>query len=156
MIELSLLGGALLISLGILGIYISREDEQKTSLGTTIVPNDVFSVSDTSKAINIFFESWINSNPTHRSKLKRALGKLTLEWHSRKIIHQDKEVLALMEKPTHIHLWIGPKLKNGNRSFLYTGLFDQLSKLALLSNGLEPNTNTPEIKKILFQVRSKL
>lgn len=157
MTELGLLGGVILIGLSLIAFnLINTENTEKTELGTYIVPGSVFSVSEISDAIKIFVSVWCKENPSHKRNLLKALKKLTIEWHSRKIIFEDKEVLALMENTSRIDLWIGPLLKNKTRRLVYTGLFDQLAKLALIVNNQDPDTSNPKIRKILVDIRNRV
>lgn len=148
--------------LALIGIYVlitRRRNRPEGSLkqwGVHFTPNTVHTANDLERAISAFVDSWITAFPHQERQLKRSLRKLDIIWHSKRIVHEDRSVLALMESPQRIHLWIGPKLKDGKRHLAYTGLFDQLGKLALTIQEIEPDTSKSEIRKILADAREKL
>lgn len=134
----------------------NRPENKIIELGVCFTTNTAYTHTDLTQAIQAFLQSWISTFPNHEVKLKKALKQLDIVWHVRRIEFNDDYVLALMERPNKIHLWIGPKLKDGKRSLAYTGLLDQLGKLALLANNLDPDTQRPEIRKILANARTRM
>jgi hypothetical protein len=160
MVELFLIGGSLVLFLLFL-VFIQTNNKNRPASkldywGVHFTPNNIYVASDLDKAITAFMDSWTTAYPHHKKSLKKALNKLDIIWHSKRIPYKEGFVLALMESPDIIHLWIGPRLKNGDRHLAYTGLLDQLGKMALLIHNLEPDTSKSEIRKILADARSKI
>lgn len=142
-------------------IVIGSQRERPLSVvkkfGVHFTPNSVFTEDQIEKAISSFIDVWFSAYPQDYTKFKKALKDLDIIWYPKrlKIGEEQKEILAYMENPNCIHLWIGPKVK-GTRRITYTGLLDQMAKLALLVNDKEPETSKPEIRKLLAQVRDKI
>lgn len=123
--------------------------------------DSIYAGQDIEAVVTAFVESWCARWPTDRPNLIKALSKLDIYWHATRMQYtspegKTSEVLALMPNPQVIHLWIGPKLKNGTRNIVFTGLLDQLSKLAQLANGKSINSEDPEVRKVLAHAREKL
>jgi hypothetical protein len=159
--ELLLVGTALGLFLTALSVFFLKKNRDRPEAklenwGVHFTPNTVYTTGNLDRAITAFVDSWTTAYPHHSKSLKRALKNLDIVWHSRRIKYKEDFVLALMESPEKINLWIGPRLKNGNRHLAYTGLFDQLGKLALLIQGLEPDTSKPEVRKILADARARM
>lgn len=160
--EFLLVGGGLGLILTALSVFFVKKNERDRpegkldNWGVHFTPNTIHAASDLDRAITAFVDSWTTAYPHHSKSLKRALKNLDIIWHTRRIEYKGDSVLALMESPDKIHLWIGPRLKNGNRHLAYTGLFDQLGKLALLIQGQEPDTSKNEVRKILADARARM
>ncbi len=106
------------------------------------------------KDIELLIDSLIQAWPdqTQIKSFLKSLKKLKIVWHQKRIIYQNRTVLAVMNNPASIEVWIGPRLKDGTRRLIYTGLIDQLIKLLLISNNQDPNTDTSEIRKIIANI----
>lgn len=137
-------------------LFAKRPTGKISSWGVHFTPNTVFSSNDLDKAITAFVDTWGTAYPQELKRIKRSLKKLDIIWHSNRIQYKNETVLALMERPNKIHLWIGPRLADGTRKLAYTGLFDQLGKFALLAQGVNPDTSKPEIRKILANARARI
>jgi hypothetical protein len=129
--------------------------------GVRYNPDCIYSAQTINQVITAFVDVWTKHYPADRPALVASLKNLDIEWHASRVSYTDKEgktseVYGLMENPSHIHLWIGPKLKGGSRNIIYTGLLDQLSKVALISNNKEIRVDDPEVRKVLANVRDQI
>lgn len=158
----------LLILLGVLSVigaaaYSLRRKRLPGKIqpwGVRYNPDCIYSSEQISQVITAFVDVWTQHYPTDRPALVSALKDLDIQWHQSRVTYQKdgvtSEVIALMESSKQIHLWVGPKLKNGHRNIVFTGLLDQLCKLALLANNRPVNTDDPAIRKVWANVRQRL
>lgn len=133
-----------------------RPKELIAEYGVRFTPNTVYSAEDMRKVITAFIDVWTEFYPGHRKPLLRQLKKTNINWVGKRISTPKGNVLAKMDKVGEIQLWVGPRLINGQRDIVYTGFIDQLAKLTLLANNINPDTNNPVIKGIIRRVVERL
>lgn len=130
--------------------FESKFDSSVITVKTNL--NSYYSQEKTSLVTNLFYLEWIKEFPEDAIKFKKALSKVLIKWEDKRLLVDNQTVLAVMENPTLIRIWIGPRFKHGERKILFTGIFDQLALLALVSNSKEPNTQQPKVRKIINTV----
>lgn len=145
----------------IIGLLIASKHKPTTgrllAFKTKYTLNSPFTNGEIDLVIKYFVEEWTSIYPDQYKPLKKAINKLLIKWYDHRIPLNDNKVLAFTDRQNNIlHLWIGPKLKNHTRNILYTGLLDQLTQLAISLQDKTLTTTSPEVKRIISNVRLRL
>ena len=114
--------------------------------------NSYYSREKVNLLANLFYQEWIKQYPEDTVKFNKALNTVSIKWEHYRILYKNQTVMAIMDNPRSIRIWIGPRFKHGERKILFTGLLDQLALLALVSNEKEPDTSSSSVRKIINAV----
>ena len=140
-------------------IFVKRKPRPEgviVEYGIRFNPAPAFTVEDITKAVQAFDSVWFSAYPEHKRAFLKAAKKLDIEWVNKKITHPQGHVVARMTATQHMEIWIGPKLPGNRRNIIYTGLLDQLIKLTMVVNNIVPNTDTPTVRALVEEMKSRL
>lgn len=149
----------LCISVVVIAIAVIRRERPEgiiTPWNVHYTKDCIYTDIQLSKALSVFIDSWCHVYPEDKRALLSSLAKLDIYWTKERIdVPPFGRVIAVMDSPQEIRVWIGPKLPGNKRNIAYTGLFDQLANLAQIANNREVQ-DTAEIQDLVNSAKSKL
>lgn len=102
----------------------------------------------TRNCISTFLEEWLKVHPADRNQLIRMLNELTITWTQTRIIVNEIDIaFGIIDSSTDMRIWIGPRIRDKQRSILNTALLSQLVILSAAVTGRKPES--VELKEIL-------
>lgn len=108
---------------------IQRPVGKVDSLGIRYTLQDFYSSTDIEVFMTAFREEWLVEFPSDKKVINSFFKSLNIFWYQTKPKFEEQEVLGFTEDLYNVHLWIGPKLKSGDRYLPYTGLMDQITRI---------------------------
>ncbi len=98
--------------------------------------------------ISTFLEEWLKVHPSDRNNLIRMLNELTVTWTQERISTSEIDVaFGIIDSETKMRIWIGPRIRDKQRSILNTAMLSQLMILSAAVTGRK--SESVELKEIL-------